>query len=395
MRFLARPNRSRALAALAASLLALSASPAAAQSLLANRGLGLVVEPTDARSRGLGGVQVGLAGNDFSWANPAELVGLPAPGMRFVSQFDEFSAEYGATVLDGATARFPLVQLATPIGSRWALSLGFGGFLDQNFAIQRDTTLLIGGDQVEVTDRLSSEGGVARLRLGAGYRVLEALSVGAGVDVYTGSVQRRFGRRFEGEGAPDCCTTEWDYGGVGALAGVSWTPSEATSLSLSGSFGGTLDAETSDSLSNDGSFDLPVTLQAGGSARVAESLLAAVSADWAGWSSLDAQLAGTGGARDAWSVQGGLEWDGIRFRTRPVPVRLGARQAALPFSWSQPSAATDWTTERALTGGLGLVLAGGATVGDVAVERGWRGGDSAGLDESFWRVTLSVTVLGR
>ena len=45
--------------------------------------------------------------------------------------------------------------------------------------------------------------------------------------------------------------------------------------------------------------------------------------------------------------------------------------------------------------GIGLVLGGGATLTDVALERGWRGGDGAGLEESFWRVILSVTVLGR
>lgn len=387
--------RIRARAALAAALLAVGASPAAGQSLLSTRGLGLVVEPTDARARGLGGVQLGLAGSDFSWANPADLIGLPAPGMRFVSQFDDFTADFGPTSLDGATARFPLLQVATPVGSRWALSGGFGGFLDQNFAVQRDTTLLIGSDSVGVRDRLSSEGGVARLRFGAAYRILEGLSVGAGVDVYTGSVQRGFGRQFAGQGTPTCCTTEWRYSGMGALAGLSWTPTEATRVSLAGSFGGTLDAETSDSLSAARSFDLPATVQAGGSARVSENLLAALTADWAGWSSLDGALAEAGGARDAWSVQGGLEWDGIRLRTRPVPVRIGARQAALPFSWGQPSAGADWADERALTGGLGLVLAGGATLADVSLERGSRGGDAAGFDESFWRVTLSVTVLGR
>ncbi len=395
MRPLAPLSRSRSLAALAGMLLALSASPVFAQSLLSNRGLGLVVEPTDARAHGLGGVQLGLAGSDFSWANPADLVGMPAPGMRFVSQFDDFSADFGPSTVDAATARFPLLQIATPVGSRWALTAGFGGFLDQNFAVQRDTTLLIGGDSVEVQDRLSSEGGVARLRFGAAYRVLEGLSVGAGLDVYTGTVRRGFGRRFEGQGVPACCSTEWNYSGTGALAGISWTPTEATSLSVAASFGGTLDAETGDSLSAARSFDLPATFRAGGSARLAENLLAAASADWSGWSSLDAALAESGGARDGWALQGGLEWDGILFRTRPVPLRIGGRQAALPFSWSQPSAGGDWATERAVTGGFGLVLAGGATLADAALERGWRGGDSAGLEESFWRVTLSATVLGR
>lgn len=395
MRYPVRIHGSRRALALGAALLALSASPAVAQSLLANRGLGLVVEPTDGRGRALGGVNLGLVQSDFSWVNPADLIGLPAPGMRFAFQYDEFSSDLGLEVAEGSTARFPLIHLATPVGDKWALSAGFGGFLDQNFAIQRDTSVLIGSDTVAVRDRLSSEGGVARLRLGAAYRIADGLAVGVGVDAYTGAVERAFGRQFSGEGEPGCCRTQWQYSGLGALGGVAWTPTEATSVSVAASWGGTLDAESDDSLSAPGSFDLPVTLSAGASARVAPDLLTAISAEWAGWSGLDEELVGVGGARDSWSVQGGLEYEGIQLRDRPLPIRLGGRHAALPFSWSQPSAGEEWTDERALTSGLGLILAGGATQADVALERGWRGGADAALEESYWRVTFSVTVFGR
>jgi long-subunit fatty acid transport protein len=395
MRFPVRMHGSRRALALGAALLALNASPAAAQSLLANRGLGLVVEPTDGRGRGLGGVDLGLAQSDFSWINPADLIGLAAPGMRLAFQYDEFSTDFGSEVAEGSTARFPLIHLATPVGDKWALSVGFGGFLDQNFAIQSDTSVLIGVDTVAVRDRLSSEGGVARLRLGAAYRVVEGIAVGLGLDAYTGAVERAFGRQFSGEGEPGCCRTQWQYSGLGALGGLAWTPSEATTVSVAASWGGTLDAESDDTLSAPGSFDLPVTLNAGASARVAADLLAAVSAEWAGWSGLDEELVGVGGARDSWSVKGGLEYDGIQLRDRPLPIRLGARHSALPFSWSQPSVAREWTNESALTSGFGLILAGGATQADVALERGWRGGEDAGLNEAYWRVTFSVTVLGR
>src|SRR5690606_42016285 len=117
----------------------------------------------------------------------------------------------------------------------------------------------------------------------------------------------------------------------------------------------TLEAE-SDSASAVGSYDLPVTLHAGGSARVAPTLLATLSGDWAGWSTLDARLEDVGGARDSWSVRGGLEWDGIQLRDRPGPIRLGGRHSALPFSWGQPLAPTEGATERATTSGTGLVL---------------------------------------
>lgn len=394
MRPFACIRAARRAVALCAALLLLGAGVAAAQSLLANRGLGLVIEPADARAAGMGGVQLGLAQSEFSWVNPADLIGMPAPGMRFAFQYDDFTSDFGAISLDGSTARFPVLQVATPIGERLAVSVGFGGFLDQNFAVQRDTSLVVGSDTTAVLDRLTSEGGVARLRFGAAYEVIEGLAVGVGMDVYTGDVEQSFGRRFFGEGTPACCTARWEYSGLGAVAGLTWTPSEAARLAVAASFGGTLEAE-SDSASAVGSYDLPVTLHAGGSARVAPTLLATLSGDWAGWSTLDARLEDVGGARDSWSVRGGLEWDGIQLRDRPVPIRLGGRHSALPFSWGQPLAPTEGSTERAITSGIGLVLGGGATLTDVALERGWRGGDGAGLEESFWRVILSVTVLGR
>lgn len=380
--------------ALCAALLLFGAGTAVAQSLLANRGLGLVVEPVDARAAGMGGVQLGLTQGEFSWVNPADLIGLPAPGMRFAFQYDEFTSDFGAVSLDGSTARFPLLQLAAPIGERAALSLGFGGFLDQSFAIQRDTSLVVGSDTTAVLDRLTSEGGVARIRLGAAYEVIEGLAVGVGLDVFTGTVERNFGRRFFGEGPPTCCTAQWEYSGLGGVAGLTWTPSEAARVAVAASFGGSLEAD-SDSATAVDSYSLPVTLHAGASARVAPDLLATLSGDWGGWSTLDSRLAEVGGARDSWSVRGGLEWDGIHLRDRPVPIRLGGRHSTLPFSWGQPLAPTEASTERAITSGIGLVLGGGATLTDVAVERGWRGGDGAGLEESFWRVLLSITVLGR
>jgi hypothetical protein len=45
--------------------------------------------------------------------------------------------------------------------------------------------------------------------------------------------------------------------------------------------------------------------------------------------------------------------------------------------------------------GTGLILGGGATRGDVSVERGRRGAVDDGLSESFWRINLSVSVLGQ
>ena len=368
---------------------------AGAQSLLANRGLGLVVQPTDARARGMGGVGVGVEGAELTWLNPADVVGIPAPGFKLAYQHDAFSAAYGGRDSDGATARFPLIVGAFPVGSRGAITVGAAGFLDQNWAVEQGDTLLIGGDSVMVVDQFTSEGGVTQLRLGGGYQVLDQLVVGAAFEYYLGGVERTGGRIFPGSGSPECCRSEWTYGGAGGTLGLEWRPGEAVTVGASVSFGGTLQAATEDTLAGDASYRIPTRLNAGASGRVSENLLLAVSGEWGGWSALDETLSEVGGARDVLSLHGGLEWDAARVWGREVPIRLGARRTGLPFGWGVPESSTGWADETAVTGGLGILLAGGAVRADVATERGWRGGSDAGIEESFWRTTFSVTVLGR
>jgi hypothetical protein len=384
-----------------AALVALAAAPAAAQSIFANRGLGLTVEPQGARSIGLGGVSLGLPYGELSWTNPAAAVGLPAAGLLATFEFDQYSARFADAPVDGTAARFPLLLAAFPFGERWAVSAGFGGYLDQNFSLQRNDQLLVDDDTLFVADQVNSTGGVARLRLGAGYRVIPSLSVGLAADVFTGGVTRTAGRLFPGETRPRCCSARWRYSGVGLLASADWRPSEAVAVAVSVTSGGTLDAEPEEQLEGLGgevattvpaaSYDVPVTLAVGGSARVAASALLALSADWAGWSTLDQALAASGGAQDAWSVQGGVEWDGLALAGRPLPLRLGGRYGALPFRL----AGAEFPRERAVTGGTGVVLASGAATVNLAAERGWRSGEGPGFDEAYWRLLLSVSVLGQ
>jgi hypothetical protein len=397
----------RPLSAVAAAvLLAGLPARAAAQSLFAQHGLGLVSDPQSARSAGLGGVTLGLPGLEITWNDPAGSVGLPAAGLLVGAQLDDFSASFSGRSADGSTARFPLVLATFPFGQKWAVTAGFGTFLDQRWAVQNADTIRIGSDSVGVTDRVSSTGGVSRLRVGAGYRVAPHLSLGLGVDLYTGGTERVVGRIFPGQTTPACCTARWTYSGTGTLASLNWYPSPALRVAVSASAGGTLKAKprvaAADSTSSAGqelgtprSYDLPVTLGVGASGRVTTNTLIAASADWTGWSTLDPTLAAAGGARDSWSAHGGVEWDALSILGRPVPLRLGGRYQALPFRAAGATGTTPWSSERAFSFGTGLVLGGGATRGDLSVERGHRGSPDEGLDESFWRINFSVSVLGQ
>ena len=383
-------NLARILGA-AAALSLLSAGAAPAQSLLSARGLGLPLEPVDARARGLGGLPLGLPDPQMSLVNPAAAVGLPAAGLTVTFQADEVSGQGGDQADDFTTARFPVVQVAFPLGTRVVGTLGYASVLDQNWSVTREDSIDITGTRVGVVDRFRSNGGVARLRAGAGYRLLPRLDVGAAVDVYTGALRDSVFRIFPGSGlGSSVVATSYEWQGVGFSAGARWR-GDAFSVSAAVSSGGTLTAQAQDSAVAGKDYSLPLTVDAGASARIAQQALVAVSARWAGWGTVEEDLA-SGGARDATQIAGGVEYEGIRFIGRPIPLRVGGRLSQLPFRWDEGS---EFVDERAATAGIGIVFGGGAATLDLSGERGWRGGDAAGFDESFWRVSLSLALLGR
>ena len=365
-----------------------------AQSMFATRGLGFPMQPQDARYRALGGIGLGLPGAEISWGNPAATVGLPAPGLLFSYQYDNFSSDQAAGTFDGKTARFPLLLAGFPIGEEIAVQVGFGSFLDQNWLIQERDTLFLEPDSVPITDWSQSTGGVTRLRVGGGWAPLDELALGLGVDVYTGGVERLVGRAFPGEPRPACCLATWDYSGAGLIAGVHWSPSADSGVGLSLTYGGTLQAEPQDSIGEAREWNLPLTARAGASGRIGSNTLVVIGGTWSGWSELDEDLAAEGGAQNTWSAHAGIEWDGLTINERPIPLRVGGRTAGLPFRWVSDGEA-GWARERAVSLGMGLDLAGGAARTDAFAEFGSRGGDDVGVDESFWRAGFSIRVLGR
>ena len=392
---LSRLRRAGLVVALSGALFGpLGAGVAAAQSLFSTGGLGLVTDPQDARGAALGGTSLGLPGPELSWDNPAGAVGLPAAGLRVSFQLDGFEADFSGRNSSASTARFPLIIGAFPFGDRWVVTAGFAGFLDQNWAFDEQDTLIIAGDSVPVLDRITSDGGASRLRLGAGYRLTPSLTIGVGGELFTGGLERVSGRIFPGQSSPACCAASWTYSGTGMVASIDYTPSEALTVAVSGSMGGSLEAEVSSGPgATDRKYDLPTMFSVGTSGRVAPSVLVTLGGQWAGWSSLDEALAEEGGARDSWSLQGGVELEALQLFGQTIPLRVGGRTERLPFRFT--GSENDWASETAATAGTGLVLGGGAARLDFSVERGRRGSDAAGLEESYWRFLFSATVLGR
>ncbi len=393
-----------AVLAAGAALLAGSGS-AAAQSLFASRGLGYVNPPVDGRARGLGGAGLALPGGGLSLVNPAAIAAIPVSAISMAFQPDFYDASIPGQGTDGSTARFPLLHAVFPFGQRWTFSAGYGSYLDQTWAAESSSDLVLPGREVEVTDRYVSRGGVARLRAGAAYSITDRLSVGVAGDLYAGGVRDTVTRTFRTpEGtlgldlSPTAHAAEWTYRSLGGSVGVRWVPIDALNLAAAVTAAGKLEGRPSggtDSAAVSKEFSLPLTFDVGASGRVTPGALVVLNGQWAGWSAADADLAGAGGARDAWTVAGGVEFGPAALDARSFPLRVGARYSALPFRWGPVSEGGAFPNEKALTAGIGARLANGAALVDLGGERGWRGGGDSVLDESYWRMTLSLTLLGR
>ncbi len=383
-----------------AALLALLVLPAAAgaQSLFSTRGLGVPVEPVDARARALGGIGVGMLGWTGSMVNPAEAAGVYRRGIAAAIQPSRRSVEFdGETDILGGT-RFPLIRAVLPFGERVGLAAGYGGFLDQSWAVASETTVPIGGQQLRAVDLIESNGGVAQARLDIAYLVTPSLGVGVGAGMYTGRLERIVSRSF-----PDTALIEgfrtvaaWNYSAPSLSVGAWWEPLPIARVGAAVTWAGELRGEPEEGTTQGVRVDLPLQFAAGASGQLAPGLMAVAGARWAGWSSAANGFDDPAIAADPWEVGGGLEWGGGRALGRPMPLRLGARYARLPFR-VEGATPTAW----ALALGVGSLLArdefGPRAVVDAAIERGRRGGDSgaSGLTENFWRFTISMSLFGQ
>jgi hypothetical protein len=385
-----------------------AAAPAGAQSLFGMRGLGVPVDPIDPRARALGSLGTGLLGLNTSLVNPADLAGIRRRGVSATLQPFFGSAELGGLTDNVEGTRFPLIQIMYPARERLVVSLGYGGFLEQSWAVSSNSQEIIGGQPVATSELVSARGAVAQARVSAAYDVSPSVAVGVAAGVYTGDLEREVTRTF-----PDTANefvgftrlTSWDYRGYLGSLGVRLDPSRATRIAAALTWSSNLDAEPDSGGVVVHTYELPLRFVVGGSALIAPRLLATASAQYSGWSdAADYAPPGTPvgtrmPGRPAWEFGAGVEWERLRTAGRVFPLRLGYRYAQLPFHLTTDEPANEWAASL----GLGLRLAGDdfgpLAVADFGLERGrrsgWDGNAIGALTENYWRFSASISLFGR
>lgn len=381
-------------------LLVLLAVPAGvdAQSLFAGRGLGVPVEPVDARARLLGGIGVGLLGVNPSLVNPAELTAVRR-GITAVLQPATHRIELGDEEADVGSTRFPLLSLLYPVNERLLLGLGYGGYLEQSWGVRTAGTLPVGGG-VDYEDVIRSTGGLSQVRLSAAYALAPSLSVGAAAGLLTGNLDRTLDRTFQdstGTLAPFSTRLRWEYSGVLGAFGAAWQPSEALRVGASVLLSTDIDADSAEGGAESRSYGSAMTITAGASGQLTPDLMLALGATRQRFPEIES---GTELSRETWAFGGGIEYNGLRSGRRVFPLRLGGRWQQLPYYGIGEEPAT----EKSAGFGVGFRLASDASgplaVVDTGLERVLRtglAGDAIadGIDESLWRWTVSLSLFGR
>jgi len=379
---------------------------AAGQSLFGSRGLGLPMEPLDARARGLGSVGVGLLGSNLSPADIASAARIFLPTGQLTLQPQWVDGEFGGETTNLRATRFPHLGLAYPVSAVGGTAvMHLGSYLDQRWELQDSSSVELQGSEYPRYDLFRSRGGVSTFFLGWAQRVGDDLSLGFGVGSRIGSVVRTFQRvidtNLDTDGDADATGGEvpavnayqiggeWQYSGLTAHLGFQWDPIPAIRLGGSMSWSQELKAEAvaaADSTAR--TFDLPTEFRLGVSGILTPRLAATLGMTYSDWNAsgdlLPDAVAGT-----VWSFGGGLEWAGITRGARRFPVRLGFRRSDLPFTMEG-----EGPTEQVFTGGIGFNLipsqSGYTAVMDLGFERGNR--EAGSVSESFWRTSVTFRV---
>jgi hypothetical protein len=384
-------RRGVAAAALAWAALAADGLPAQ-ESVFGHLGFGVPEEGLSVRSRGMGNVTTALPRIHFTFRNPAALAAFDRTGISIGALLQTRSPEDELAESRQNSLEVPFLQLAFPIAAGVVLGGGYYRHLDFDGFV--DTSTTFDGDTLPV--RLETDGGISVLSPQLAVRLSRLLRLGGGLDVYTGSRERRRRIEFDPEVAvPTADSTAHDFRGVGFSAGVHVEPVAGLLLGGAWRSGTTLTGELEvgddddDGARPEIEVDLPSSWSLGASYRFGPRVTVAAEADVARWSEFAVDGVEDPEGEDTRSLGAGVEVSLPRrllLLPEDATVRAGARTRTLPRRFGGQE-----VRERAVSVGFGHVVGIGASALDLSLEVGRRGSVSEnGLAEGFVRLGISL-----
>lgn len=360
----------------------------AQSSVFGSRGLGLPSRGVSAHGWGLGGSNALF--DPESSQNPAALARLLTVTASFEVVPEWRKVETPAGDKSTRLTQFPLFMVGGPLRSTLlGLGISMGSYTSRDFQLVTTHSEDIRGVPVDVTDTLTSRGGMNDIRLAASYLLGPKLDVGAAFHVITGVNRLNQARVFSDTSfLPARQQSEISYGGVGFSLGAVFRPSGSLALAATVRSDGkaTVDRDSSRAYS----VDLPFTFGAGVQLRPSQRFLASAQATYKTWSGANSDLLSQGGAgaKNTVELAGGFEYTSDPRRPWRRPLRIGARYTQLPFLLTNDG---DQPTEYGFSIGTGARFAGQRGGVDLALEHNWRKLGSA-YKESGWMLVFGISI---
>lgn len=349
-------------------------------------GIGIPGRGSSVRSRALGGAVDPT--DPGSAVNPAAIALSSRLTVSAASETSNRKYTAGGVSSDNLrNTRFPFAQVTGPIqGSRLSFGVSYSVYAERSYDIATVDTITIRDAEVEVSDQLKSDGGIADLRAAVAWNFGPRFQIGAGVHLLSGSTRERLERRFSDPVYVNVLQTgDVDYTGWGLSLGAVATPSARLRLGASVRRDSRLNVN--DALLPALEVQLPWTFSAGVTLAPSRLLRLSASAQRRNWSTArdDVPAGRTLFVFDTWEFGTGLELGGPESGASPFPLRAGFRYIQLPFS-----PIDDQPREIAVSLGSGVLFAGNRAFFEFSLERAMR--DGGGATERAWQLALGLTL---
>jgi hypothetical protein len=374
----------------------------AGQSVLGSSGLGMRLEPLDATQRALGGVGVTTRSAVVIPGNPVASLDVLAPTVSFSVQPHWGKYTVGSDKGNFYATRFPVVGFAYPLGTVGVLTLTAGSQFDQNWTVESEDSVDVGGGSLGFTDTFRSDGSITAIQAGWAHRLWPTFALGATIGVYRGGLERSFSRVFEGESVdslgqvntidPFLDAGQWHHSGPLASFNVAWDPSAIVQVGATVGWGGTIKVDPVAKGDEDREVSVPLEFKVSATAVLRPTLALNAGFAASNWRDLGDPSVEAAGSGRVLSYGAGLEWEISDFWAGGLPLRVGFRRSELPFRFLDRR-----VKENGISFGFSIVMAEALELPlaaiDFALEFGNR--KAGGFKESFRRLTLTTRVGGR
>lgn len=363
------------------------ADVAAQSSQFGIRGLGHPGRGLAARATGTSGA-FGLFDGE-STVNPAAVYSLALGTMSLTSSFVRRTSENPGGTGSTRENRFPQFFVGGPIPqSPLSIGISYSTYTDRDFTLATAGVASPRGVPINVTDTLSSTGGINDLRVALAWGISPQLQVGVGVHALTGSNRLASRRVWEDSTyLPTQQTAELDYTGFGLSGGVVLRPTARLTVAGSVRKDGSLEIRLDST--ETATIDLPWTLAAAARYALSAHLTVAGNVSTRNWSVANDGLVAEGavGVRNTMEYSAGLEYVRNPRQRDDMPLRIGVRHAQLPFllvQGTQPK-------ELGVSLGTSLSFANNLAGVDLAIEH-IRRTQGSNYTENAWQLSVGFSV---